>query len=627
MGENETVMMSENEKSERKSERKDGAVWRVIAIYLVVATSIVAGLARNGIGDIAKISDKPGRSRNREGGTPDAGRNDHLKTAIVTKRSDHHHAAMARCALHRFTPSLALKRVARWNHHGAPQIDFLKERDRWESLLTRSNDDVDGAVLYMRPSDWDRHLENLRNNESSPSGSEYYWLKNSPSEGVIRVPSSKKINNLLRFRSNFDSKSFRSLTSNMNDLVKYISETTGDSVQAYSFEPFVDESELTEEEMEECLMAYLLNSYSFNFYKTKPSSAARSRIFFPETRDETMSLVRATYFAQDLISTPACDMTPLALQRVAEALVANDNRLSSNTIIGTDLLDYNGSLSESRGCGMIYNVGRAAKEEHRQPRLICMKYRPSQGNEKTICLVGKGVTYDTGGLNLKPGASMLNMKKDMGGAAHVLGLTALLVEQDFPHALNVYIPVVENVMDGDSYRPGDILTSVNGTTTEIGNTDAEGRLILGDALALASGEESTDLIVDFATLTGAARVALGTEVVPFFSNNTKYGNLLVQAAREAHDPVWQLPLWEGYRHRITSSSKIADLRNVPSDNGLGGAITAALYLQEFVGERDGKEIPWIHLDVYGIEGSGVGKAQGLRAMYRFLSTTDLAKRQ
>jgi len=179
-------------------------------------------------------------------------------------------------------------------------------------------------------------------------------------------------------------------------------------------------------------------------------------------------------------------------------------------------------------------------------------------------------------------------------------------------------------MDADSYRPGDVLTCVNGKTTEIGNTDAEGRLILADALALASAEQDVEAIIDFATLTGAARVAMGTEVVPFFSNTKAYSESLICAAKQARDPIWELPLWSGYRERITSSSVIADLRNVPSDNGLGGAITAALYLQEFVGDKEGKQIPWIHLDLYGIRqgsNSGIGRAQGLRSMFRFLSDT------
>jgi leucyl aminopeptidase len=318
------------------------------------------------------------------------------------------------------------------------------------------------------------------------------------------------------------------------------------------------------------------------------------------------------------------DLTPGALQRVAEDWVFSqrDHQLTIHTVIGKDLLDYHGALPPGHGCGMIYSVGRAAKEADRQPRLIRIEYKPkSFSAENKIALVGKGVTYDTGGLNLKPGSSMLNMKKDMGGAAHVLGLLMALAEQEFPHAITVWIPAVENAIGSESFRPGDVLTSVNGKTSEIGNTDAEGRLILADALALASAERP-DLIIDYATLTGAARVALGTELVPFFSNTAEYSERLEQAASQTHDPMWELPLWAGYRERITSSSKIADLRNVPSDNGLGGSITAALYLQEFIGEKDGKAIPWIHLDVYGMAATnGIGKAQGLRSMYRFLRNT------
>lgn len=210
----------------------------------------------------------------------------------------------------------------------------------------------------------------------------------------------------------------------------------------------------------------------------------------------------------------------------------------------------------------------------------------------------------------------------MGGAAHVLGLLSCLVEMEAPVAIDAWLPTVENVMDGLSFRPGDVLTSVTGLTTEIGNTDAEGRLILGDALALASAEHP-DLVIDFATLTGAARVAMGTSVVPFFSNRSKVSGDLMDAAVMERDPMWQLPLWQGYEDRITKSSKVADLSNVASD-GLGGAITAALYLKQFVGKNKGREeeaeqLSWVHVDVCAMEGtSGIGEAQGLRAMFRFI---------
>jgi leucyl aminopeptidase len=511
----------------------------------------------------------------------------------------------------------SLQQIVRWKH--GHSFNFLEECNRWESLLADSSLPTDQDMHYLTLSEWDQHLERVKLEKPT----DYEWLKSAPRKGVVRVPtSSSKPQNLLRFQTDFDNDTRpRSLTDNMADLVAFMRDT--DESECFSFQPF-SESSLSSDELEECLMSYLLNSYSFDRYKSTATSAC-AKLLFPDSpqREETSALIRATYFVQDLISTPAMDLTPGALQRVAEDWVfaQRDHQLSIDTVIGTDLLDYHGALPPGHGCGMIYSVGKAAKEADRQPRLIRIQYKPNSFSaQNKIALVGKGVTYDTGGLNLKPGSSMLNMKKDMGGAAHVLGLLMALADQEFPHAITVWIPAVENVISSESFRPGDVLTSVNGKTTEIGNTDAEGRLILADALALASAE-GPDLIIDYATLTGAARVAMGTEIVPFFSNTAEHSERLEQAATQTHDPIWELPLWKGYRERITSSN-IADLRNVPSDNGLGGAITAALYLQEFVGEKDGKPIPWMHLDVYGMAATtGIGKAQGLRSMYRFLRDT------
>jgi leucyl aminopeptidase len=231
---------------------------------------------------------------------------------------------------------------------------------------------------------------------------------------------------------------------------------------------------------------------------------------------------------------------------------------------------------------------------------------------KHIALVGKGFTYDTGGLNLKPGDSMLTMKKDMGGAALALGLMRVLVERKFSRPIDCWIPAVENAVNGNSYRSGDILTSVNGKTTEIRNTDAEGRLILADTLALASATRP-EIILDFATLTGAQRVALGYEIPAVWSNSPEIIPEIMEASRVERDPIWQLPLWEGYRNRVKSN--IADYRNVPSDGGMGGAITAALYLSEFVDD----EIPWLHVDFNGFDNAtGLGRAQSLRTMNHFL---------
>ena len=373
--------------------------------------------------------------------------------------------------------------------------------------------------------------------------------------------------------------------------------------------------------------ALLMESYSFDRYKSKKKNSdgkqARLKLELPQQLDrETQALLSSMYWAQDFISTPACDMTPGALQRAVEQWVeAVSKQQAGNveveTVLGEDLLTYNGTLDTDFGCGMIYAVGSGvANVTDRAPRLIRLRYTPtsssSSSNQKVIAIVGKGVTYDTGGLNLKPGNSMLQMKKDMGGAANALGLFRALVETDFPQPLECFIPAVENVIGANAYRPGDVLTSVNGVTTEIGNTDAEGRLVLGDALALASALRP-QCIVNFATLTGAARVALGAELPALFGNNPEHVQSVMEAARTERDPLWHMPMWENYRSRLTS--EIADLRNISNDNGLGGAITAALYLSEFVVDPD---IPFLHLDFIGIDPKGFGSAQGLRAFFRYL---------
>ena len=378
----------------------------------------------------------------------------------------------------------------------------------------------------------------------------------------------------------------------------------------------------------------VLDSYRFDRYKSNRSSSSKIRVLPPDDDDDDETLSKeakaqldATFWVQDLISTPACDLTPGALQRAAESWVAQHQpQVTVQTVIGEDLLSFNGPIQDSNhGCGMIYAVGKAvgSDEEDRLPRLIHIKYEPKAPTRRRgkIHLIGKGVTYDTGGLNLKPGKSMLYMKKDMGGAAHALGLMRCLVECDFPISLELWLPTVENVLGGQSFRPGDVLTGVTGKTTEVGNTDAEGRLILSDALAMASSrppsssdEEETLAILDFATLTGAARVALGPDMPAVFTTHPDVVmDELLDAAKSERDPLWHMPLWKGYKPML--DSKIADLNNV-STTGFAGAITAALYLHEFI-QND--EIPWIHMDLYGIDdATKAGKAQGLRAMNRFL---------
>jgi leucyl aminopeptidase len=383
---------------------------------------------------------------------------------------------------------------------------------------------------------------------------------------------------------------------------------------------------LEEETLEDAVMSYLLSCYSFDRYRSLPikndSKLTPAQLHFPYTdicrRKETEALIGAIYWAQDLISTPAMDLTPGALQQAVEQWTATTDTVHAHTVVGSDLCNYNGTLTTNYGCGMIYGVGHAAGRNNpdREPRLIHLQYRPKTSSNsqslQPIALVGKGVTFDTGGLNLKPGDSMLTMKKDMGGAALALGLLRSLVETDFPKAVDCWIPAVENVIDADSYRPGDVLRCVNGTTTEIGNTDAEGRLILADVLALASATKPS-LMIDFATLTGAQRVALGLQIPAIWSNTPYLIPQVLEAAKIERDPIWHMPLWEGYRSRL--NSKIADYRNVPSDGGMGGAITAALYLQEFID----KAIPWFHIDFNGLDlTSGFGSAQSLRTIHRYL---------
>lgn len=314
------------------------------------------------------------------------------------------------------------------------------------------------------------------------------------------------------------------------------------------------------------------------------------------------SWIRGTILARDLVNTPTCDMGPDDLALVAERL-AKQFKAKIEITRGEELL--------IKGYNTIHTVGRAAEKE---PCLIDIKW----GNEKApkITLVGKGVCFDTGGLDIKPSGAMVTMKKDMGGAAHVLGLGQMIMESGLDIRLRILIPAVENNIAGNAFRPGDIIKSYKGTTIEVGNTDAEGRLVLCDALALAS-EEIPELIIDFATLTGAARVALGTEVSPYFTNNSKLSAELLKLSENEYDPLWPLPLYLPYEKLLNST--LADINNIGS-TGFGGAITAALFLKSFVTN----DIPWVHLDVYAWNASAAagkpkgGEAMGIRTVFEYL---------
>jgi leucyl aminopeptidase len=308
------------------------------------------------------------------------------------------------------------------------------------------------------------------------------------------------------------------------------------------------------------------------------------------------------FLTRDLINTPTNDMGPEAIEAAVRAL-AKRHKATVSVVKGDALL--------ARNFPMIHAVGRASAEA---PRLIDMRWGP-KGAPK-VTLVGKGVAFDTGGLDIKPASSMLLMKKDMGGAANVLGLAHMVMAAGLKVSLRVLVPAVENSISANAFRPGDVLTSRKGITVEIGNTDAEGRLILADALAYAD-EEAPDLVLDMATLTGAARVALGPELPPFFTDDEALAAELTAAAVSEADPLWRLPLWNGYDQKY--ASKIADINNVNTD-GFAGAIVAALFLRRFV--RKAKS--WAHFDVFGWSPvdrphcpTG-GEAQAIRAIERVL---------
>jgi leucyl aminopeptidase len=301
------------------------------------------------------------------------------------------------------------------------------------------------------------------------------------------------------------------------------------------------------------------------------------RLVCPANVDHAGVLRRAAahFLVRDLVNTPSLDMGPDELEAAARKVAAK-NRAKLRVVAGERL---------RRDFPMIHIVGQAST---RRPRLIDFTWGPARAPK--ITLVGKGVCFDTGGLDIKPSSNMLLMKKDMGGAANVLGLAQMIMEAKLKVRLRVLIPAVENSISGNAFRPGDVLTSRKGIRVEIGNTDAEGRLILGDALALAD-EESPDLIVDMATLTGAARVALGPDLPPFYTSNDSVAEGLARHAVTANDPMWRMPLWTPYYALIDSS--IAELNNA-GETGFAGSVTAALFLKRFVERAKA----YVHFDIF-----------------------------
>ncbi len=357
------------------------------------------------------------------------------------------------------------------------------------------------------------------------------------------------------------------------------------------------EGALDAPEAREAALGWLLEGYRFARYKEQ--SPPKARLVAPDGVDAARLevLARAEFLARDLINTPASDLGPAELEAAAREL-ADRHGAAFEITTGEELL--------AKNFPMIHAVGRAAAP-HRAPRLAEINWG-SQGPRLT--LVGKGVCFDTGGLDIKPAASMLTMKKDMGGAATVLGLAEAIMSLGLPLRLRVLIPAVENSVGSDAFRPGDILRSRKGLSVEINNTDAEGRLILADALALAA-EGEPDLTVTFATLTGAARVAVGPDLAAFFTDDDALAQALHRGASDWADPVWRLPFHDPYESLIEPG--IADLDNAPG-GGMAGAITAALFLRRFAPPR------FLHFDIFASQQTAApgrpkgGQSQGARAL-------------
>jgi leucyl aminopeptidase len=353
-------------------------------------------------------------------------------------------------------------------------------------------------------------------------------------------------------------------------------------------------------------LGWLLGQYRFERYKKPPRPKGPRVLLTPEVAriEETILLARATALVRDLVNTPAADLGPAELEAAVRELAAE---------CGAQVAVTSGAALEE-GYPMIAAVGRAAAAG-REPRLIELEW--GDRRHPRLAIVGKGVCFDSGGLDIKPSSGMRLMKKDMGGAAHALALAGLVIRSNLPVRLHLLVPAVENSVSGAAFRPGDVLRSRKGLTVEVGNTDAEGRLILGDALCKA-GEGEPELILDFATLTGAARVALGPDLPALFASDDALAESLLAAGTAAADPLWRMPLWAGYDEMLASD--IADLGNV-SEAPMAGAVTAALFLKRFVPEN----IPWAHFDTFAWRSSARpgrpkgGDALGLRAAWSVIA--------
>ena len=400
-----------------------------------------------------------------------------------------------------------------------------------------------------------------------------------------------------------------------------------------------DNSEVDAELSTKLMTSFALSSYQFDAFKSAKGKPQSKLVWLPQARKkEVLSIARAYTTMKDLVNLPAMQLGPADIERAIKDMSV-DWKAEINSVIGVE------SLLESN-YPQIAAVGMAA-DISRSPRIVELQWRCANA-KSTVVIIGKGVTFDTGGLNMKSGGGMRQMKKDMAGSAQAIALAGLVIENKLPLNVVLLVPLVENSISGIALRPGDVISARNGKTTEITNTDAEGRLILADAIVRAT-ELDPDFILDFATLTGAARVALGADLPAVFSNDLDKLTDIWKLSVEVDDPLWMMPLHKKYKSML-QVSKVADMVNAV-EGGLGGAITAALYLSEYLNSRkstpstdeqgnvcedadddedesrisndfksEKKEPLWVHVDFMGMR-QGLGEPQGLRAMYEYIKKT------
>jgi leucyl aminopeptidase len=364
---------------------------------------------------------------------------------------------------------------------------------------------------------------------------------------------------------------------------------------------------LADYDASEAMLGWMLGQYRYHEYLSEPKLTGPRVLLVKEPARIAMAALQAaaTALVRDLVNRPAGDLGPNALEAEAKRIAKAHK---------AEVTETAGEPQEA-GYPLIHAVGKAAAREH-APRLIELEW--GDPRHPRVAIVGKGITFDTGGLDIKPSTGMRLMKKDMGGAAHALALAELIMAAHLPVRLHMLVAAAENSISGNAMRPGDIIKSRKGITVEIDNTDAEGRLVLADALTKAI-EDKAELIIDFATLTGAARVALGPDLPAMFSNDDSVAIGLLAASKAATDPLWHMPLWAPYMEMLDSD--IADTSN--SGGGFAGAVTAALFLQKFVPDN----VPWVHLDTFAWRPTSKpgrpkgGEALGLRAVFGYLAET------